>query len=156
MLFVELLRIIRISGDREDISTYINVNYQVMRYTFIMVADDISAESLLNMILDKVDDIIVINDADMNIIWMNSSAQRRLGRSLEDVAGMKCYKLFGATCCCDNCIADHTFGGPHRRCDCKFVCKNRTGEYECEPVPYYKEGKLKIIVQHIRPANKNE
>jgi len=120
-----------------------------------MVIDDISAESILNLILDKVDDMIVINDPDKNIIWMNRSAQNKLGISIEDAVGMKCYKLFGATCCCDNCVADHTFGGPHR-CGCKFKCRNNTGEFECEPVPYYKEGKLRIIVQHIRPVDKNE
>lgn len=120
-----------------------------------MVVDDISAESLLNMILDKVDDMIVINDPEMNIIWMNRSAQIKLGLSIEDAVGIKCYKLFGATCCCDNCTADHTLGGPHR-CGCKFKCRNTTGEYECEPVPYYREGKLRIVVQHIRAVNKNE
>ena len=120
-----------------------------------MVIDDISAESILNLILDKVDDMIVINDSDKNIIWMNRAAQNNLDITLENAVGMKCYKLFGATCCCDNCVADHTFGGPHR-CGCKFKCRNNTGEFECEPVPYYKEGKLRIIVQHIRPVDKNE
>ncbi|MCL2295904.1 MAG: PAS domain-containing protein [Methanomassiliicoccaceae archaeon] len=120
-----------------------------------MPLDDISAESLLNMILDKVDDIIIINDHEKNIIWMNRSAQVILGTSIEDAVGMKCYKLFGATCCCDNCVANHTMGGPHR-CGCTFKCTNKTGEYECEPVPYYKEGKLRVVVQHIRPIDKNE
>ncbi|MCL2509971.1 MAG: PAS domain-containing protein [Methanomassiliicoccaceae archaeon] len=120
-----------------------------------MVADDISSEDILNMILDKVDDVIVINDPEMTIVWMNRSAQVKLGFPIEEAVGMKCYELFGATCCCDNCIADRTFGGP-RRCGCKFKCRNKTGEFECEPVPYYSEGKLKVIVQHIRPIDKNE
>ena len=120
-----------------------------------MVADDVSAESLLNMILDKVDDIIVINDPEMNIIWMNRAAQIKLGSSVEDVVGMKCYRLFGATCCCDNCTADHTLGGPHR-CGCKFKCGKEVGGYECEPVPYYRGGKLRIVVQHIRQISKTD
>lgn len=120
-----------------------------------MVTGDISAESLLNMILDKVDDMIVINDQERSIIWMNRAAQLRLGIRIEDAVGMKCYRLFGATCCCDECTANHTLGGPHR-CGCKFKCRNVSGEYVCEPVPYYKEGKLKVVVQHIRQADKNE
>jgi len=123
-----------------------------------MVSDDVSAESLLNMILDKVDDMIIINDSERNVIWMNRAAQRELGISVEEAVGSECYSLFGATCCCDNCIANHTFGGPHR-CGRKFKHKKMSGEYECEPVPFYKDGKLKMVVQHIRPVcsvNKNE
>ena len=120
-----------------------------------MDIDDISSETILNMILDKVDDMIVINDSDRNIIWVNRSAQRKLGTSFENAVGMKCFRLFGATCCCDNCIANHTIGGPHR-CGCKFKCRNVTGEYVCEPVPLYKDGKLRIVVQHIHFVNKNE
>ncbi|MCL2333248.1 MAG: hypothetical protein FWC52_00430 [Candidatus Methanoplasma sp.] len=120
-----------------------------------MGVNEISAESLLNLILDKVDDMIIINDRDRAIIWMNRAAQRGLCVDIENVVGMKCYKLFGATCCCDNCVANHTLGGPHR-CGCKFKCTNKTGEFICEPVPYYKDGKLKVVVQHIRPINKNE
>ncbi|MCL1811507.1 MAG: hypothetical protein FWG41_04760 [Methanomassiliicoccaceae archaeon] len=117
--------------------------------------DDVSAESLLNMILDEVDDMIIINDSDRSVIWMNRAAQCGMDISVENAVGMKCYELFGATCCCDTCRANHTLGGPHR-CGCKFECRNMSGEYTCEPVPYYKDGKLKIVVQHIRAANKNE
>ena len=120
-----------------------------------MADDDISAESLLNLILDKVDDLIVINDSEKNIIWMNRAAQRRFCISMEEAVGAECYSLFGATCCCDDCLANHQLGGPHR-CGCKFKCRSLNGEYICEPVPYYKEGKLKVVVQHIRPVNKNE
>jgi len=120
-----------------------------------MESDGFSTESLLNMILDEIDDMIVINDPDRTVIWMNRAAQRRLDVTMDEVVGIKCYELFGATCCCDNCIANHTLGGP-RRCGCKFKCRNVTGEFECEPTPYYKNGKLKIVVQHLRPVNDNE
>jgi PAS domain-containing protein len=120
-----------------------------------MDTNGVSAENILNMILDEVDDMIIINDPDKSVIWMNRAAQRKLNVTIDDVVGAKCYELFGATCCCDNCIANHTLGGP-RRCGCRFQGKNAAGEFECDPVPYYKEGKLKIVVQHIRPINKNE
>jgi PAS domain S-box-containing protein len=120
-----------------------------------MSFDGVSAENLLNMILDEVDDMIIINDSERSVMWMNRAAQRGLGISLEEAEGSKCYELFGATCCCDSCKADHTLGGP-RRCGCKFRCRNIGGEYECEPLPYYREGKLKIVVQHIRAIDKNE
>jgi transcriptional regulator with PAS, ATPase and Fis domain len=129
--------------------------YAVWRYSFIMDIDNISAESLLNLILDEIDDMIIINDSDRSVIWMNCAAQRRLNVSIEEVVGVKCYRLFGATCCCDTCRADHTLGGPHR-CGCKFTCRNSTGEFECDPIPYYKDGRLKVLVQHVRPVNKNE
>jgi len=114
-----------------------------------MDMNSVSAESLLNMILDEVDDMIIINDPDRTVIWMNRAAQRKLGVAVDDVVGSKCYELFGATCCCDNCIANHTLGGP-RRCGCRFKCRNAAGEFECEPSAYYKDGKLKIVVQHLR------
>jgi len=123
-----------------------------------MVDDDVSAESLLNMILDKVDDMIIINDSDRNVIWMNRAAQRGLGITVEEAVGSECYSIFGATCCCDSCVANHTVGGPHR-CGCKFLHRRMNSEYECEPVPFYKDGKLKMVVQHIRPVcsiDKNE
>ena len=123
--------------------------YSVLRYLDIMHIDDVSADSLLNMILDKVDDMIVINDPDKNIIWMNCSAERRLNITNEKAVGMKCYRLLGATCCCDSCTANLTMGGPRRQ-GCIFKCTHLMGEYECDPVPYFKEGKLKIVVQHIR------
>ena len=121
-----------------------------------MAPDDVSAENLLNIILDEVDDLIIINDAERNIIWMNRAAQSGLGVSIESAVGMKCFELFGATCCCDECIANHTLGGPRHRCGRKFICKDKSGGFECKPVPYYREGKLKVVVQRIRPLDKNE
>jgi PAS domain-containing protein len=118
-----------------------------------MPADDVSAENLLNMILDEVDDMIVINDSDRNVIWMNRAAQHELGISIEEAVGMRCYKLFKATCCCDKCAANRIMGGP-RHCGSLFGCGDPGGEYECEPIPYYKDGKLKILVQHIRYKQK--
>ena len=129
--------------------------YGIARYLFIMAMEDISAENLLNIIMDEVDDMIVINDSERCVIWMNRAAQRGLGISLEEAVGSRCYELFGATCCCDCCTANHTLGGPHR-CGCRFNCKKTDTEYECRSAPYYKEGKLRIAVQHIRPLNKNE
>lgn len=120
-----------------------------------MATDEISAERLLNMILDEVDDMIVINDSDRNIIWLNRAAQKAFNVDMENIVGTKCHKLFGATCCCDKCTANRTLGGPHH-CGCKFKCRDLNGEYECEPIPYYKEGKLMVVVQHIRIADKNE
>ncbi|MCL2148472.1 MAG: hypothetical protein FWH47_03940 [Methanomassiliicoccaceae archaeon] len=116
-----------------------------------MDTDEVSAESLLNMILDQVDDMIIINDSERNVIWMNRAAQRGLDVHVEGAVGSKCYEIFGATCCCDSCPANNTVGGP-KRCGCRFKCRNAAGEYECEPIPYYKDGRLRVVVQHIRPV----
>jgi PAS domain-containing protein len=118
-----------------------------------MSQEDISAERLLNMVLDEVDDMITIVDEDHNIIWMNRSAQKKLDVPLEKAVGSKCFTLLGSTCCCDDCIADSMIGGPHR-CGCEFTTRHDSERYECNPVPYRKDGKLKVMVQHIRPVNK--
>jgi len=83
-----------------------------------METNGFSTESLFNMILDEIDDMIIINDPDRTVVWMNRAAQRRLDVAFEDVVGTKCYELFGATCCCDSCVANHIVGGP-RRCGCR-------------------------------------
>ena len=117
--------------------------------------ENVSAENLLNLILDEVDDLIVINDADRNIVWMNSAALKRFEVTIDDVIGTKCYKLLGATCCCDKCTANNMIGGPHR-CGCKFQAMKCGGELECSPLPYYKDGKLSGVIQHIKKCDKNE
>ena len=127
----------------------------IVVYDCMMNGRDVSADDILNMIMDEIDDMLVINDAERNVIWANRSVLKRLDMTLEEVVGMKCFRLFGATCCCDKCTAICTMGGPHH-CGCKFKAKDLNGELECVPLPRYKDGKLRIVVQHIRTVDKNE
>lgn len=108
-----------------------------------------SAERLLNMVLDEVDDMIIFLDSEHNIIWMNQSAQRKFRISPDKAVGMKCHKLFGCTCRCGNCTSDCMIGGP---CNNKCELKITDGEtrYVCTPIPYHKDGKLMMVVQHVK------
>lgn len=105
------------------------------------------------MVLDEVDDMITIVDEDRNIIWMNRSAQKKLDISIDEVVGSKCFSLLGSTCCCDDCVVDSMLGGPHRN-GCEFTAQHDGVRYQCNPVPYTKNGKLMVMVQHIRPVEK--
>ncbi|MDR3282921.1 MAG: PAS domain-containing protein [Candidatus Methanoplasma sp.] len=117
-----------------------------------MSNDDVSAENLLNLILDEVDDMIVLADGDRTVVWMNASARKNLDMSIDEVVGQKCYRILGSTCCCDDCIAENMIGGP-RHCGCEFTMQVGGSKFECCPVPYRKDGKLKIVVQHIRAVS---
>jgi len=159
---VTVLYEIRIIVTKEEIN---RDNFTSLKASFLIVgtainncmmnSEGVSAEDILNMIMDEVDDMLVINDADRNVIWANNSVLKKLNITLEEVVGKKCFRLFGATCCCDKCTAICTIGGPHH-CGCKFKAKDLNGELECVPLPHYKEGKLRFVVQHIRTVDKNE
>lgn len=100
------------------------------------------------MVLDEVDDMISILDGDHNIIWMNPSARKGLDIGLGDAVGCKCYRVFGGTCCCDGCAADNVIGGPRRRG--RGFAAQGGGDLECLPVPYMKDGRTTLVIQHIR------
>lgn len=118
--------------------------------------DDSIGDRLLNMVLDEVDDILIFQDDNHSIIWMNRAAQKKLNVVPDKVIGTSCFRLFGCTCRCKDCEADRTIGGPCRSCCCLTV-PGSTEKYKCTPVPYHKDGKLVMVVQHLRVcADENE
>lgn len=122
---------------------------------FIIMARDkqeIYTEKLMNMILDMVDDIIIIHDSEHTIVWMNRAAEKAFGRSLESVIGTKCHALFGNSTACSDCTLKVVSGAPTNAIRRRIIPK--TGVLcDCSAVPYYDDGKLKFVVQHLVPLS---
>ena len=57
------------------------------------MADDDYTETLLNMIMDEVEDIILIHDSVNTLIWMNRAGLKAFEVELQDVIGKPCYRL---------------------------------------------------------------
>ena len=114
-----------------------------------MEQSDIYTEKIMNMILDAIDDIIVIHDSAHTIIWMNRAGEKAFGRSVDEVIGTKCYELFGNTTSCVDCTVNTTnIGSPVNNIKRRIIPK--TG-INCAAIPYYKNGRLELVVQHLRP-----
>jgi len=112
--------------------------------------DDVYTESLLNIILDEIDDVIIIHDSEHTVVWMNRAGTEKFGRSLESVIGKGCYTLFGRSECCSDCPV--TAAVRDERCK-SFKVMPRTGErYRCTTIPLSKDGEIKLVVQHLRKA----
>ncbi|MCL2143400.1 MAG: PAS domain-containing protein [Methanomassiliicoccaceae archaeon] len=107
-------------------------------------------ESLLNLILDEIDDIIIIHDSEHTVVWMNRAGTEKFGVSLESVIGRGCFTLFGKTMCCDDCPV--TAAVRDDRCK-SFRTMPSTGErYKCTTMPLSQGGEIKLVVQHLRKA----
>jgi PAS domain S-box-containing protein len=110
------------------------------------------ADVLLNLILDEIDDLIIIHDSSHNVVWMNRAALKAFGKTGDEVIGIKCYRLLGRSACCADCenICNQV---PVRRKEPRVI--PGTGEkYECTTVPYFEDGKAKLVIQHMRPFGK--
>lgn len=117
-----------------------------------MEPSEIYTEKLMNMILDVIDDIIIIHDSAHTIIWMNRAAEKAFGKTVDEVIGMKCYELFGNTVSCSDCVANVTnIGSPSNSIKRRII--PGTGiKCDCSAVPYFKNGRLELVVQHLRPV----
>ena len=113
-----------------------------------MVQNDYT-ESLLNIILDEIDDIIMILEADHTMVWMNRAGTKAFGRELSDVVGRRCYELFGKTYPCEDCTIWTESISTSNKPKIKIIPK--TGkEYVCSTMPLYQDGEVKMFVQHLR------
>ncbi len=115
--------------------------------------DKLCTESLLNIIMDEIDDIIMIHDSHHTIVWINRAGLKVLKKTLAEVSGKKCYKLFGRSSCCEDCSVALTPGilainKPHKS------FPGLDTEYDCSSVPLYKDGEIALVVQHLRPVKK--
>lgn len=110
------------------------------------------SDVLLNMILDEIDDLIIIHDSSHTVVWMNRSALKIFGKTADEVIGRNCYSLLGRTTCCSDCnvIVGHT---PVQSKEPRII-PGTDKEYECTSVPYYRGGKIELVVQHLRPLAK--
>jgi PAS domain-containing protein len=113
-------------------------------------AGEVFAESLLNIILDEIDDIIIIHDSEHTVVWMNRAGTEKFGRPLETVIGKGCYTLFGRTTCCDDCPV--TAAVRDDRCRSERTMPSTGERYRCTTMPLRQGGEIRLVVQHLRRA----
>ncbi|MDO5853628.1 MAG: PAS domain-containing protein [Thermoplasmata archaeon] len=113
---------------------------------------ELYTEKLMNMILDAVDDIIIIHDSQHTIIWMNRAAEKAFGKPSDEVIGTKCYSLFGNTVSCSDCTVNVTNVGSPSNAVRRRIIPGTEVTCDCSTIPYYEGGKLKLVVQHLRPV----
>ncbi len=117
------------------------------------MAEESFADILLNMVLDEIDDLIIIHDSEHTVVWMNRAALLAFGKTSEEVLGLKCYRLFGRSSCCGDCNVIKVQGGPTNNCKLRRI-PGTENYYSCTSVPYRKNGKVEMVVQHLRRAEK--
>ncbi len=121
-----------------------------------MEQQEIYSEKLMNLILDTIEEIVVIHDADHNILWMNHAGEKAFGIKVDKALGMKCHNLFGNSLPCNDCTAGNVvIGEPTSPVRKKSIPTTGT-IVACKTVPYYKDGKLEVIIQCLRPINTEE
>ncbi|MCL2712881.1 MAG: hypothetical protein FWD37_06400 [Methanomassiliicoccaceae archaeon] len=108
------------------------------------------ADSLLNIILDEIDDIIIIHDSEHTVVWMNRSGLEKFDVTLESITGQGCFTLFGRSRRCDDCpVTSAVRDGRYK----SEKIMPRTGEkYKCTTMPLMQDGETKLVVQHLRKA----
>lgn len=114
--------------------------------------EELYTEKIMNMILDVIDDIIIIHDSYHTVIWMNKAGERAFGRSVDSVIGEKCYTLFGNTMACTDCTVDACSVGRAESMVRRRVIPGTNVTCDCSAIPYYEDGQLKLVVQHLRPV----
>lgn len=113
---------------------------------------DVYTEKLMNMILDLVDDIIIIHDSEHTIVWMNRAGEKAFDLTIDEVIGVKCYELFGNSVSCADCVVKASIGGPSNVSKRRIIPKTGV-QCDCSAVPYYENGTLKFVVQHLVPVH---
>lgn len=114
---------------------------------------EVYTEKLMNMIMDMIDDIIVIHDSEHTIIWMNRAGEKAFGTSVDKIIGLKCHSLFNNSTPCADCVASVTSMGSPVNVTKRRIIPKTGVECECCALPYYRDGKLELVVQHLRPIN---
>jgi PAS domain-containing protein len=109
-----------------------------------------AAESLLNIVLDEIDDMIIIHDSGHTVVWMNRAATEKFCTSLENMIGKGCYTLFGRSTCCDDCPVTAAVRDDRLKSIRRMPA---TGElFKCTTMPLTQNGEIKLVVQHLRKA----
>jgi PAS domain S-box-containing protein len=108
------------------------------------------AETILNIILDEIDDIIMIHDSEHTLVWMNRAGTQKFGVSLEKVIGKGCFTLFGRSTCCEDCQV--TAAVRDDRCKSVRYIPSTGERYTCTTMPLTRDGEVKLVVQHLRKA----
>jgi PAS domain-containing protein len=102
--------------------------------------------------LDEIDDIIMIHDSNHTVVWVNRAGLKMIGKRLEEVCGQKCYRIFGRSCCCEDCAVASMKGAPVKSRSLRSFPAVGQDEYECITVPLFKDGRVEVVVQHLKKA----
>lgn len=122
-----------------------------------MDQSEMYSEKLMNLILDNLDEIVIIHDPDHNIMWMNHAGERAFGISVDKALTMKCHQLFGNEMSCADCdVGTVVIGEPTMKTPRKKVIPSNGMEVACKTVPYYKDGKMEVVIQCLRPIRKED
>ncbi|MBR7152672.1 MAG: PAS domain-containing protein [Candidatus Methanomethylophilaceae archaeon] len=119
-----------------------------------MEQSEVYTEKLMNMIMDLVDDIIVIHDSEHTITWMNRAGEKAFGVPVDEVIGSKCHSLFNNSTPCADCVTKTVNVGAPVNVTRRRIIPRTGVECDCTAVPYYENGKLELVVQHLRPVNR--
>jgi len=117
---------------------------------------DLYSEKLMNLILDTLDEVIVIHDADHNILWMNHAGEKAFGISVDKALEMKCHQLFKNSLPCSDCDAGSVVIGEPTNPIRRKVIPTTGITVECRTVPYYRDGKIELVVQCLRPVKEEK
>ena len=108
-------------------------------------------EKLMNIIMDVIDDIIIVHDSEHTVIWMNRAGEKAFGKTVEEIYGKNCYTLFEHSTPCSDCSLNTNRLGPINASHRRIIPKNNV-EYLCSSTPYFENGSLQMVVQHLSPV----
>ncbi len=121
-----------------------------------MEKSEIYSEKLMNLILDTIDEVIVIHDADHNILWMNHAGEKAFGIGVDKALTMKCHELFSNSLPCSDCtVGSIVIGEPTNPVRRKVIPTTGT-VVACRTVPLYQDGKIEAVVQCLHPEEEAE
>ena len=110
--------------------------------------DEGYTESMLNIILDEIDDIILIHDSEHTIVWMNRAGTDKFETTLDDIIGKPCFTLFGRSKRCDNCTVTSATRDDTSK-NVRIIPRTRE-HYECTTIPLSQGDEIKLVVQHLK------
>ncbi len=121
-----------------------------------MANEELYSEKIMNLIMDTIDEVIVIHDADHNIMWMNHAGEAAFGISVDKALTMKCHELFKNSIPCADCsVGTIVVGEPVSPVRKKTIPKTGV-TVACKTVPYIRDGKIQVVIQCLRPVDNEE
>lgn len=113
--------------------------------------EKIKIDDMQISILDSMIDGVRLIDRDNNIIHINKSMKKSIGKN---TVGMKCYRGIGQKRKCELCISDKTIatGKINRK---EEIVKDKIYDVVCSPI-YNEEGEIVAVVEVFRDTTKEK
>lgn len=110
-------------------------------------------ETILNIVLDVIEDIIIIHDSAYTIVWMNNAGLKAFKLKIGDVLGTHCHSLFGRTTPCNDCPIPRVIThGSIEKGERHIPALGKS--YDCTSTPVRDDsGQIAIVVQHLKKKN---